>query len=1197
MTIKECIDIVDNIKPNQYTLRDKVMWLSFIDEIIINEVLKTHQGYDGRYDNFEGYSEDKLTVALIVPSPYDRLYTAYLKMKIDGENGETARYNNSAALYNTYMLEYRRHYNKTHMPLTKADKRKFMPFKKAAVGLSDAEYENLKRDLTFILTEHFSDTVSHDKLYDVVMEYAQNNAEMLKGKNGISPYVEISKIVGGHRVSISDSKQVKSFDVMDGDKGEKGDKGESFKYEDFTDEQLENLKGEKGNTGDAGVGISSIEQRVISTESGGDNVFWIYMSDGTSYAFAVKNGEKGEKGDCITDAYTKDEVDTAIQGAKNYTDEQIAGFVNTAPEILDTLNEIAEALGDDDNLATAVATQIEEKADKATTLSGYGITDADTSEEVDAKIATGKVAEAKELTPIFKLTKEQSDEPLDGNGYCWYKVLDIKTTSAWSSARCTLHIVNGYPGVSAHYDALVTVCMATTSKNSSTGVITKSPHIEQIAGRDISNRLQYVIADDGISVYIQRHRYDQIYITTDDIEIKIPKTTTITFYSEDYTTAVRSIENGIFATYVAQPLSQRTTADSDGNNITETYAKKNELSESIVLEKGDGENSVVQSNAESQAISEYAVAMGNTNISGVKGYYIMSVDPDAKKIYLSETKGDTPEMSTTDNTDISFQTPGYDVGDEFTIINNFKFPFCSKISAISNNVVTYETDLPFTEFVSDTGSDGHAFWVPTKPDVGVVDFGVSATSFGESNTVSGRSGFAAGRGNVIGGHYGIALGRINKVGHACVALGQGNKVIGEYSTGSGSNNTVTGDQHFVSGAENTVSGEGHTVTGMGNQANGGVYSSTVGRSNKMTTTNYSFVSGFGNEITGDNVADNMDSHHVSGNYNKVEGATNTVSGYGNTVSGKRHIVSGQGNTVSGEYGHHVAGYGNTVEGDVNTVSGLGHTVKGVRQHVSGLENDVSGEIHAVSGHNNTVSGSYHTVGGYHNVVSGQNNTVFGAHNIAQGNQTVLGSYNVQDPDKVLIVGNGVYSSGEEYRSNCFTVDKQGNAVFAGNVSSPNIALIEDDYLYTFDNYRAVQRHIHGVTGATLSCYDRCLKVTSSTADPNLIHNFTSPLNGSAYPYIKIRYRTDTSSASTVDAKIYFSTTASSFNESMVKWFPITDDGEWHDAVIDMSTLTSWNNSVTALRFDIPNVSTEGGIVLIKYIGLFHDYDEAESFNL
>lgn len=123
MTIQECIDMVDNQKPNQYSKRDKVMWLSFIDKTIINDVLKTHEGYDGKYDNFEGYTEDQLTKTLIVESPYDRLYPAFLKMQIDGENGEMPRYNNSASIFNAYLLEYRKYYNKTHMPLSANDRR------------------------------------------------------------------------------------------------------------------------------------------------------------------------------------------------------------------------------------------------------------------------------------------------------------------------------------------------------------------------------------------------------------------------------------------------------------------------------------------------------------------------------------------------------------------------------------------------------------------------------------------------------------------------------------------------------------------------------------------------------------------------------------------------------------------------------------------------------------------------------------------------------------------------------------------------------------------------------------------------------------------------------------------------------------------------------------------------------------------
>lgn len=117
MTIRECIDRVDNVKPNQYSDDDKVRWLSFIEGIIINDVLKTHEGYKGEYDLFDGYSTDKMDTGLIAKAPYDVLYEAYLKMKIDEENGETARYNNSATMFNSYLELYKKHYNKHHVPL------------------------------------------------------------------------------------------------------------------------------------------------------------------------------------------------------------------------------------------------------------------------------------------------------------------------------------------------------------------------------------------------------------------------------------------------------------------------------------------------------------------------------------------------------------------------------------------------------------------------------------------------------------------------------------------------------------------------------------------------------------------------------------------------------------------------------------------------------------------------------------------------------------------------------------------------------------------------------------------------------------------------------------------------------------------------------------------------------------------------
>jgi hypothetical protein len=54
---------------------------------------------------------------------------------------------------------------------------------------------------------------------------------------------------------------------------------------------------------------------------------------------------------------------------KTYVDTQVAGVVNSAPEALNTLNELAEALGDDASFATTTATSIGEKLAKASNLS------------------------------------------------------------------------------------------------------------------------------------------------------------------------------------------------------------------------------------------------------------------------------------------------------------------------------------------------------------------------------------------------------------------------------------------------------------------------------------------------------------------------------------------------------------------------------------------------------------------------------------------------------------------------------------------------------------------------------------------------------------------------------------------------------------------------------------------------------------
>lgn len=269
MTIKECIDIVDNLKPNQYSIENKVDWLSYIDHSIINEVLLTHEGYDGRYDDFTGYSADKLSMGLIVPSPYDRLYPAYLKMKIDEENGETARYNNSVTMFNAYLMEYKKWYNSKHMPLSPSDRRTLPPRKPSSMDVSEAQLEQLRKLLYAEFHDDMLKELSNDKLYAIVKAFMDTNAQMLKGKDGRDGVDGKDGSNGKDGLDGANGVGIQKAWVEEGElkitltsgvtsnlgvvKGEKGDRGERGMEGAKGDKGDRGEKGEKGNQGERGL--------------------------------------------------------------------------------------------------------------------------------------------------------------------------------------------------------------------------------------------------------------------------------------------------------------------------------------------------------------------------------------------------------------------------------------------------------------------------------------------------------------------------------------------------------------------------------------------------------------------------------------------------------------------------------------------------------------------------------------------------------------------------------------------------------------------------------------------------------------------------------------------------------------------------------------------------------------------------------
>ena len=118
MTISDAINRIDTIKPNGYTMAEKIQWLSTLDGIIKTEIIDTHEGGEVIFD---GYTEETLlTHPLLVPAPYDEIYLYWLESKINYWNGEMGKYNNSITMYNSAYSSFERYYNRTHKPIGKA---------------------------------------------------------------------------------------------------------------------------------------------------------------------------------------------------------------------------------------------------------------------------------------------------------------------------------------------------------------------------------------------------------------------------------------------------------------------------------------------------------------------------------------------------------------------------------------------------------------------------------------------------------------------------------------------------------------------------------------------------------------------------------------------------------------------------------------------------------------------------------------------------------------------------------------------------------------------------------------------------------------------------------------------------------------------------------------------------------------------
>lgn len=112
MTIGDAIEYVDRIKPNNFGNDDMIRWVNEVEAMIQTRILLLDIHDVTQYGTWTEDSEKEL----LIPPPYDRVYTTWLLAQVDNANGEYNRYANTKLQFDEAFGELARWVSQTYAP-------------------------------------------------------------------------------------------------------------------------------------------------------------------------------------------------------------------------------------------------------------------------------------------------------------------------------------------------------------------------------------------------------------------------------------------------------------------------------------------------------------------------------------------------------------------------------------------------------------------------------------------------------------------------------------------------------------------------------------------------------------------------------------------------------------------------------------------------------------------------------------------------------------------------------------------------------------------------------------------------------------------------------------------------------------------------------------------------------------------------
>lgn len=423
-----------------------------------------------------------------------------------------------------------------------------------------------------------------------------------------------------------------------------------------------------------------------------------------------------------------------------------------------------------------------------------------------------------------------------------------------------------------------------------------------------------------------------------------------------------------------------------GAKVQSDYNQNDKTKPDYIKNKPSIKNSehggMVLDNTEvNKAYSPRAIVSGDRSTVGSLGYKmttISNVEASVAMIALTSLEG----LKVGQRVNIRTTNPHINVG---AITDIYPENFAIEVKYDTPQTIEYEED---TVDEPDKSKMYNYLTVVDHPELGNIFIGFNSLAVGEECMVLEKDGVAFGRKTIVCGEYGFAANRGNKAGYAAASFGLNTKALANCTFTTGIGTEATGIGASAKGEKTKAPGMFSSAEGTESQSPG-MYSHAQNRKT-ISSGDYSHSEGSETESIG--VAS-----HAQNALTKAIGNYSSAGGIETKSIGK----------ASNSWGTQTESIGENSHSD-----GFKTKSRGYCAVSDGVETEANG--YASSSH------------GYHTVADSDY-------------QSVRGTYNEIDSEgKYLdMVGNGYSPSN---RSNAYTLDKQGNVWFAGNVECAGVIL-------------------------------------------------------------------------------------------------------------------------------------------------------------